>query len=927
MLISSFTILSLPQFKAVVNAEAITVYDNEKDWQNDEVYMIPAATPYRQHHTSYNGGVVFDREAGDAVNGDNVSIRWFLYLNATVNSTLVREGKNEASLFKVLPEPLSGGKLAFEFNMENTAAAGYGLEALAYDKEGAAYSLGKAFETTGLQFGWNHYEGTMPNGVLVEKIEIRIYAIPGFIISEGTYQSIPNAGSAIAYASLDDIQFVNTYKPAEVVFDGETASSWSLSGTGTVVGTDTAIPTNIVPHPTFYNTHGSNALFVTPVFAVNTENTLSTTYATPVSGDRLSFKVLLTNPNTDTYIGQRTTFRVSAILDDDSVAELGVYDKTYIDYGIWANGPNGGAVPNNNYGNVFAGTAYFEAAIPTGKAVKTLRIHFKFTNPASGYNAAAKTIYIIDEVRYITEPTEIPVEPASVSLTKSDEDFIVGIEGWISTHKYQIWTYQQITSGIFETQEETGNQWILSHAYTLGSDRTAGGFAEVGSAITRNIGSFASVDSNYTVAVRVIDGSGNFVGQYKDTYTQAEVGEVVISKVTVDGVFADDKAFVKDIAGVSPVAFAVTGNGVEGTVYTAKIDQTGAALTASGAGLNEFSWDISGMQPGNYSVTLTAATATSTDSRTVSFRLYKIDETITYGRMDSLSVTGTVASENFKVDIAPTIASGDSFRYRLSEPWRSPFYDSGTTVVPAGVISDTNIPADKYGIYQVAVYTYRLGVASADDGDIKTVNNERGGVLFDVDVTVEGVPGAGDPVEAQKGEAVILSALATGIPSAEYSFWRRDANGWVLIRDYAADGEVTWTPNRVGLYTIQVRAKEAAGLTYEAVQNIEFDITDAVDTKAVVTGITINQATLDSDAAARTPITITANAVSASEDLLYKFIISNGYIYYVETPYSVDPTYIWVPGKAGDYTISVLVKNRVSFGKYDAVNSFTVGVE
>jgi hypothetical protein len=83
----------------------------------------------------------------------------------------------------------------------------------------------------------------------------------------------------------------------------------------------------------------------------------------------------------------------------------------------------------------------------------------------------------------------------------------------------------------------------------------------------------------------VIDGSGNFIGQYKDTFTPAEVDEPGISKVTVDGQFADEKAFVKDIAGGSPVQFVVTGNGATGIAFTAKVDQTNAALTATGTGL------------------------------------------------------------------------------------------------------------------------------------------------------------------------------------------------------------------------------------------------------------------------------------------------------------------------------------------------------
>ncbi len=49
-------------------------------------------------------------------------------------------------------------------------------------------------------------------------------------------------------------------------------------------------------------------------------------------------------------------------------------------------------------------------------------------------------------------------------------------------------------------------------------------------------------------------------------------------------------------------------------------------------------------------------------------------------------------------------------------------------------------------------------------------------------------------------------------------------------------------------------------------------------------------------------------------------------IFIVETPYEVSPNYLWVPGKAGSYKISVLVKNSKSFGKYDFMKSFTVNV-
>ena len=60
---------------------------------------------------------------------------------------------------------------------------------------------------------------------------------------------------------------------------------------------------------------------------------------------------------------------------------------------------------------------------------------------------------------------------------------------------------------------------------------------------------------------------------------------------------------------------------------------------------------------------------------------------------------------------------------------------------------------------------------------------------------------------------------------------------------------------------------------------------------------------------------------------MYKFIISNGFIYYKETSYVQDPTYLWIPGKPGTYTVSVLIKNEVSYGKYDQMKSFQIEVK
>jgi hypothetical protein len=64
------------------------------------------------------------------------------------------------------------------------------------------------------------------------------------------------------------------------------------------------------------------------------------------------------------------------------------------------------------------------------------------------------------------------------------------------------------------------------------------------------------------------------------------------------------------------------------------------------------------MAPGNYSVTLTAATANDSNSRTISFRLY--DSTVaaaSYGVIGGASsaVPGTETDTHFAIDVAALV--------------------------------------------------------------------------------------------------------------------------------------------------------------------------------------------------------------------------------------------------------------------------------
>ncbi|MHB1454838.1 MAG: DUF6273 domain-containing protein [Saccharofermentanales bacterium] len=562
--------------------------------------------------------------------------------------------------------------------------------------------------------------------------------------------------------------------------------------------------------------------------------------------------------------------------------------------------------------------------------------------------AFVKSGYGTAEFPYAVDTT-MPGSADQVTLSKAGDGFAVTIAGWTPDHRYQIWTWQKVESGIFDGESQPVSQWILSQNYTLGSDRSASGFiANADGTIGCSIGAFESPGENYTVAVKVLDENGQFLAQRKNTYTAAQAGEVVIRQILVDDDFAEENGedIIRRITPDAAVSLLVSGNGVAGTVYRATVDSTGEILMPAGgadsaadgdadgaaddtaSGL--FHWDISSLQPGRYSVTVTAQSGAGTDSRTIFFNLFKIDDSILYGEMEGLAALGSASGEKFSVLIDPALIRGPRFRYTIGEPWRTAVYQSPVQDAPLEAFTDDHLLANQYGTYQVTAYALRTGSQAADDGAFCYVSNPRPG-SHTLEVSVDGVE-AGDAVMAgTRGVQVniVASGLLQSVGGADvrYSFWRRDANGWSMIRDYGADGVFAWRPGRIGLYTIQVRARGPGAGSYELIRNVELDISEpGGDAKAVVSAITINQSALDGDAAARRPVLITAAADSSGTDLLYKFIITNGFVYYVETAYSADPTYTWIPAKAGEYTIAVLVKSMASFGKYDAVREFTVDV-
>jgi len=495
-----------------------------------------------------------------------------------------------------------------------------------------------------------------------------------------------------------------------------------------------------------------------------------------------------------------------------------------------------------------------------------------------------------------------------VSLGKNTEgDFIVEIAGVNPYYSYQIWALEQIESDVFGSLRDWSLLQPYKKAYLL-ENYQGKIFSNVGPTIN-------TPDMFYTVSVKVVDGSGKYLGQLKDTFTLADVGEVVIEKVEVDNEFADERPLIKDISD-NTVSVKMFTNITENVTYSAVVNPGNLNL---GIVDSNFNWDISGYLPGNYTLTLMAQNNNTSDERDIKFRLFKSDPSIIYASFGSnrpqVQSAANPWSFIFDANNKQTSPVGILHRYTLSEPWTTLRADSGKTIDSAATV---NLQSGQYGIYHAITRIYRPDSNTVDDGAIATVRYDRAGIdNLALNVNLSGPPTKGLQVSF---DPVISGGTLTG---AKYSFWRRDASGWRLIRDYD-DGGITWTPARVGDYTIQVRARGTGAGSYELVQNVDVNVTDDNDTTLTVGDIGL---TWSDNPTSRRPVTLNANAVNpATDDVLYKFIISDGYLFYIETGYSPSPSYTFISGAARDYRVSVLVKNQKSFGKYDAVKTFTIPV-
>lgn len=551
----------------------------------------------------------------------------------------------------------------------------------------------------------------------------------------------------------------------------------------------------------------------------------------------------------------------------------------------------------------------------------------------TGITPGTATITVTTRDGGKTDSCEVTVKDTEITIYKKDGKTYVNIHGWDPNYQYQIWTFQHITSDLFlDTQSDVkADQWLLAMAYTHGRDYSV---LEADGSISFEIAPFISPDGNYRIALRIMDDNGNYIKEMRNAFTPDDVLDVKITKVLVNGKYTDNRTFLRIQQG-SIAYFTVVTNNVPNTVITAKLVEENMMLQTTGTP-NVFAWDISGKTPDDFTIEIIANNGSSTFTRIVEVTLYELSSTTQYATISGLSASAIPNGTSADVTLTQSLQYGDKFEYFVSELGRSYKYRSSKITSANG---DTkNISNMGYGIYNVTSFVYRNNQTAYDDG-MRTffeIPRPRGGG-GDSDQAYLFLTGTHDGQNVDLTKPVqkndLLNLTANGHISAYsgtvyYSFWRVDADGSYLIKDWSSDNTLAWNPNRIGDYIIEVRIKGDGSGSYEHLKDFSIAVANTGEHQAEDVTININLAEIQNNVSVRVPFLIQANAVAGNgEQLLYRFFVDDHSLGMMQIqPYSANRTAYYKPRKSGSYTIVVQVKSQASYGYFDAQQSFEITV-
>jgi len=494
----------------------------------------------------------------------------------------------------------------------------------------------------------------------------------------------------------------------------------------------------------------------------------------------------------------------------------------------------------------------------------------------------------------------------------------------ITDYAYQYWLKTKVSTDSSGNLEDSRYIWQMVIGYEEGSS-------------SENIPITAdNLDQNdkYNVIVRVKDGDV-VIEELYGAYAAGDIGKPVITFITVDdkAVYEDDVIVNKDeavtinvFANIASDIALYYGNG-DVPIYSEE-DSTEA----------EFSLDLSTYKVGKHTFRAEITEGGKKDVKT--FTIYAYSD---YKSNEMPVITSLTGSDDgsgkstfiMKVQFADGITVKDSEKDNFTYTLKSGPFDGeikSRTVNADGKTLDVEFEVNygsNKGTYQTIGTVTRTGVNAGGDTD-------------KVIIYYDGYCAGGSLTLSAVQEENTYTITADGSidnvneENCEYAFYREDASGWVLIRDYQTISDnpvkynkLEWTPSKAGTYNIQARIKNTASVTWEKAVtkqytvgsdalagNVSVEIYDYEDYETgepVTSGFIAGRPYM-----IKAVYTPTAAEVTANIQVLYMFTLTNknlGTVYL--NNYSPNSYYIFIPNKADAFEITARVINQSSFGFKD----------
>jgi hypothetical protein len=172
------------------------------------------------------------------------------------------------------------------------------------------------------------------------------------------------------------------------------------------------------------------------------------------------------------------------------------------------------------------------------------------------------------------------------------------------------------------------------------------------------------------------------------------------------------------------------------------------------------------------------------------------------------------------------------------------------------------------------------------------------------------------PSPLQAGSAHTWTAVASGgVAPLQYQFWRRDPDGWKMVRDWNTSPSYTWTPTLTdaGPHDLQVWVRSAGSSErYDAWRGASFEVVVPPISMQFLVNATFPHA-------AEIEIEWRAIASAGGLPLEYKYWRLDGNTWTVVQDFSANSFYRWTPtvSDAGTHAIQVWVRRVGSTSPYD----------